>query len=83
MIYKIFVKHSSLYILGARFLCTLLMSEVHDRCMLTSVHIIFEALKNPIIQTWFQFSYSTSDDSDHSSTEPLEIFVLLSIFTNL
>ena len=43
MIYE-FVKHTPLFILGAHFLCTLLGSMVHGRCMFTSMHLIFEAL---------------------------------------
>ena len=44
MIYKIFVKHTLLFFQVHAFLCDLLMSQVHSRCMLTRVHLIFKAL---------------------------------------
>ena len=46
MIYKILLKQTSLFILGARVFVYLTdVVKVHGRCTLTSVHLIFEALK--------------------------------------
>ena len=54
IIYKIFVKYTSLFILSAYFFVYLIdvlgvqWVQVHSGCMLTSMHLIFEALKDPV-----------------------------------
>ena len=60
MIYKIFAKHTSLFILGALFSCTLLMSYVHDRCTLTSVYLF--------LKSWLTLSASTLQMVKHTQT---------------
>ena len=62
MIYKTFVKHMLLFILGACFFIvhTLLMSQVHVSCMLVSMYLIFETLLYNHNEICFLFSYCFS-----------------------